>query len=178
MTQTKVERKWYVVDANGQVLGRLASRVASILRGKHKPQYAPHIDFGDHIIVVNAEGIVLTGNKIAEKELTRYSGYPGGLKRISYQKLVKEKPELIVEKAIKGMLPHTRLGRKMAKKLKVYRGPDHPHEAQKPEPSQSGNRQEEGGRGQGVDTGRRRPETRERQILQGLLSAGSHHYPC
>jgi large subunit ribosomal protein L13 len=134
MVQSSIEKKWYVVDASGKVLGRLATQVASRLKGKHKPEYAPHMDVGDHIIVINAAGVVLTGNKISQKELTRYSGYPGGLKRISYETLMKEKPELVVEKAIKGMLPHTRLGRKMAKKLKVYRGPEHPHEAQKPEP--------------------------------------------
>lgn len=136
MAESSVEKKWYVVDARGRVLGRLASRVASILRGKHKPQYAPHMDIGDHIIVINASGVVLTGNKVAQKELTRYSGYPGGLKHVSYERLMREKPELVVEKAIKGMLPHTKLGRKMAKKLRVYRGPEHPHEAQKPEPLQ------------------------------------------
>ena len=136
MVESSVEKKWYVVDARGRVLGRLASRVASILRGKHKPQYAPHMDIGDHIIVINASGVVLTGNKVAQKELTRYSGYPGGLKHVSYERLMREKPELVVEKAIKGMLPHTKLGRKMAKKLRVYRGPEHPHEAQKPEPLQ------------------------------------------
>jgi large subunit ribosomal protein L13 len=128
-----VDRKWYVVDASGQVLGRLASRVAGILRGKHKPQYAPHIDVGDHVIVVNASKIVLTGKKTGQKEMTRYSGYAGGLKRIGYEKLMAERPEFVVEKAIKGMLPHTRLGRKMAKKLRVYREATHPHEAQKPE---------------------------------------------
>lgn len=131
---TTVERKWYVVDANGKVLGRLASRVARILRGKHKPEYASHVDVGDHVIVINAAGIVLTGKKASQKEMTRYSGYPGGLKRIRYDRLLKEKPEFVVEKAIKGMLPHTKLGRKMAKKLRVYAGPDHPHHAQKPEP--------------------------------------------
>jgi large subunit ribosomal protein L13 len=136
MVKSSIEKKWYVVDASGKVLGRLASRVASILRGKHKPQYAPHMDIGDHIIVINAGDVLLTGNKVAQKELTRFSGYPGGLKRISYERLMREKPELVVEKAIKGMLPHTKLGRKMAKKLKVYRGPEHPHEAQKPEPLQ------------------------------------------
>ncbi len=128
-----VERKWYVVDADGQVLGRLASRVAGILRGKHKPQYAPHVDIGDHVIVINASKIVLTGRKLEQKEMTRYSGYPGGLKRISYEKLMARKPEVVVEKAIRGMLPHTKLGRKMAKKLRVYGGAEHPHEAQKPE---------------------------------------------
>jgi large subunit ribosomal protein L13 len=128
------ERKWFVIDANGKVLGRLATAVATRLRGKHKPEYAPNIDVGDHVIVVNAAGIRLTGNKIREKELKRFSGYPGGLRRVPYEKLMAERPELAVEKAIKGMLPHTRLGRKMAKKLKVYRGPEHSHEAQRPEP--------------------------------------------
>lgn len=134
MSEAKIERKWYVVDAKGKVLGRLASRVAQILRGKHKPQYAPHIDVGDHVIVINASEVVLTGKKVEQKEMMRFSGYPGGLKRIPYAKLMKHKPEIVVEKAIKGMLPHTRLGRKMAKKLRVYAGPDHPHQAQKPEP--------------------------------------------
>jgi large subunit ribosomal protein L13 len=136
MGQNNHEVRWYVVDAGGKVLGRLASQIASRLRGKHRPEYAPHMDVGDHIIVVNASAVVLTGNKVLQKELTRYSGYPGGLKRISYKELMKDKPELVVEKAIKGMLPHTKLGRKMAKKLRVYAGPDHPHEAQKPEPLQ------------------------------------------
>jgi large subunit ribosomal protein L13 len=136
MGQTNVESKWYVVDADGMVLGRLASRIASRLRGKHKHEFVPYLDKGDHIIVVNAAGIRLTGKKAAQKELKRYSGYPGGLKRTSYEKLLKDKPELVVEKAIKGMLPHNRLGRKLAKKLRVYSGPDHPHEAQKPEPLQ------------------------------------------
>jgi large subunit ribosomal protein L13 len=134
MAEVKVERKWYVVDAQGKVLGRLATRVAHMLRGKHKPEYAPYLDVGDHIIVVNAAGIVLTGRKTEQKEMTRYSGYPGGLRRVSYKELLKEKPAFVVERAVKGMLPRTRLGRKMAKKLKVYAGPDHPHEAQKPEP--------------------------------------------
>jgi large subunit ribosomal protein L13 len=136
MGQANHEVRWYVVDAGGKVLGRLASQVASRLRGKHRPEYAPHTDVGDYIIVVNASGVVLTGNKVLQKEMKRYSGYPGGLKSVSYKKLMKEKPELAVEKAIKGMLPHTRLGRKMAKKLRVYAGPQHPHEAQKPEPLQ------------------------------------------
>jgi large subunit ribosomal protein L13 len=134
MGQSETERKWYVVDAHGKVLGRLASQVATRLRGKHKPQYVPHLDMGDHIIVINASGIVLTGNKATQKELMRYSGFPGGLKRVSYERLLKEKPELVVEKAIRGMLPHTKLGKRMAKKLRVYAGPDHPHQAQKPEP--------------------------------------------
>jgi large subunit ribosomal protein L13 len=134
MSDGKVESKWYVVDAQGKVLGRLATRVASMLRGKHKPQYAPYLDVGDHVIVVNAAGITLTGQKADQKEMTRYSGYPGGLRRIPYKKLLAEKPAMVVERAVKGMLPHTKLGRKMAKKLKVYAGPDHPHAAQKPEP--------------------------------------------
>lgn len=127
------DRKWYVVDASGQVLGRLASRVANILRGKHKPQYAPHVDIGDHVIVINASKIVLSGKKVGQKELARFSGYAGGLRKIKYEKLLKQKPEMVVEKAIRGMLPHTKLGRKMAKKLRVYREAKHPHEAQKPE---------------------------------------------
>lgn len=134
MGKNVLERKWFVVDATGKVLGRLATPVASILRGKHKPQFAPNIDVGDHVIVINAAGVKLTGNKIQEKELQHFSGYAGGLRRIPYEKLMKERPELVIEKAIKGMLPHNRLGRKMAKKLKVYRGPEHPHQAQKPEP--------------------------------------------
>jgi large subunit ribosomal protein L13 len=128
------ERKWYVVDATDKVLGRLATAVAVRLRGKHKPQFAPNVDIGDHVIVVNAAAVKLTGNKIKEKELQHFSGYPGGLRRIPYTELMATRPELVVEKAIKGMLPHNRLGRKMAKKLKVYRGAEHPHEAQKPEP--------------------------------------------
>ena len=133
MAEGKVESKWYVVDAEGKVLGRLATRVAAMLKGKHKPQYAPHLDVGDHVIVINAAGIMLTGQKADQKEITRYSGHPGGLRRLSYKRLLKEKPEMLVERAIKGMLPHTKLGRKMARKLRVYSGPDHPHEAQKPE---------------------------------------------
>jgi large subunit ribosomal protein L13 len=134
MGKTTVERKWYVVNAEGQILGRLASRVAHVLRGKHKPEYAPHMDVGDHIVIINAGAVRLTGNKIRQKTVTRYSGYPGGLKRIPYERLLREKPERAVERAVKGMLPHNRLGRKMSKKLKVYAGPEHPHEAQKPEP--------------------------------------------
>jgi large subunit ribosomal protein L13 len=133
MVEGKVESKWYVVDARGKVLGRLATRVAGMLRGKHKPQYAPYLDVGDHIIVVNAAGILLTGQKAQQKEMTRYTGYSGGLRRLPYSKLLKEKPEFVVEHAIRGMLPRTKLGRKMAKKLRVYAGPDHPHQAQKPE---------------------------------------------
>jgi large subunit ribosomal protein L13 len=129
----EIQRKWYVLDATGKPLGRLATEVARILRGKHKPIYTPHIDTGDHVIVINAEKVVLTGQKLQQKEYIRHTGYPGGLKRIKYEKLMQEKPERAVEKAIKGMLPHNRLGRAMARKLRVYRGPDHKHQAQVPE---------------------------------------------
>ncbi len=129
----EIQRKWYVLDATGKPLGRLATEVARILRGKHKPIYTPHIDTGDHVIVINAEKVVLTGPKLQQKEYIRHTGYPGGLKRIKYEKIMQEKPERAVEKAIKGMLPHNRLGRAMARKLRVYRGPDHKHQAQVPE---------------------------------------------
>jgi large subunit ribosomal protein L13 len=129
----EIQRKWYILDAAGKPLGRLATEAARILRGKHKPIYTPHIDTGDHVIVINAEKVVLTGNKLKQKEYIRHSGYPGGLKRTKYEKLMQQKPEFVVEKAIKGMLPHNRLGRAMARKLRVYRGPDHKHQAQVPE---------------------------------------------
>ncbi|ACL68912.1 50S ribosomal protein L13 [Halothermothrix orenii] len=129
----EVERQWYVVDATDKVLGRLATKIAEILRGKHKPTFTPHVDTGDYVIVVNADKVKLTGRKWEQKKYYRHSGYPGGLKEMSYEKLLQTKPELIIEKAVRGMLPHNRLGRKMIKKLKVYAGPDHPHEAQKPE---------------------------------------------
>lgn len=125
--------KWYVVDGSGQPLGRLASQVAAILRGKHKPTFTPHMDTGDHVIVINADKVVLTGNKLSQKKYYRHSGYPGGLKEKTYEELMNENPELAVEKAVKGMLPHNKLGRKMLKKLKVYRGDSHPHQAQQPE---------------------------------------------
>jgi large subunit ribosomal protein L13 len=127
-----IERHWYVVDADGAVLGRLASHVATILRGKHKPIYAPHADTGDHVIVVNAKGIRLSGGKEREKVYYRHSGYPGGLRQIGYETLLSSRPALAVEKAIVGMLPKTRLGRQMLKKLSVYEGAEHPHQAQKP----------------------------------------------
>ncbi len=129
----EVERKWYVIDADGQTLGRLASEVAVILRGKHKAIYTPHVDTGDFVIIINAEKVVLTGNKLDQKKYRRHSGYPGGLKEVSYRDLMDRRPERAVEVAIKGMLPHNRLGRQMFKKLKVYRGSEHPHAAQKPE---------------------------------------------
>jgi len=128
-----IERHWYVIDAQGAVLGRLASEVAKILRGKHKPIFAPHADTGDHVIVVNARGVRLTGNKEQEKAFYRHSGYPGGLRRIGYARLMAERPSLAVERAIRGMLPKNRLGRQMIKKLAVYEGPTHPHKAQRPQ---------------------------------------------
>lgn len=130
----EVQRDWYVVDATGIPLGRLATRVATILRGKHKPQYTPHVDTGDYVVVINAEKVRLTGNKLRQKVYRRHSGHPGGLKEVSAEKLLAERPELVVEKAVKGMLPKNTLGRQMGKKLKVYAGPDHPHQAQDPRP--------------------------------------------
>jgi large subunit ribosomal protein L13 len=127
-----IERRWYVVDADGAVLGRLATQVATILRGKHKPIYAPHADTGDHVIVVNAKGIRMTGGKDQSKVYVRHSGYPGGLRRIGFERLLSERPASIVEKAIGGMLPKNRLGRQMLKKLAVYEGAEHPHAAQQP----------------------------------------------
>lgn len=129
----EVERKWFVVDAEGKTLGRLASEVAKILRGKHKPIYTPHVDTGDHVIIINAEKVFLSGRKLDQKMYRRHSGFPGGLKEMTYRKLMSEKPELAVFKAVKGMIPHNRLGRQMIKKLRVYRGPEHPHQAQQPE---------------------------------------------
>jgi large subunit ribosomal protein L13 len=129
-----IERRWYVVNADGAVLGRLASEVAKVLRGKHKPIFAPHMDTGDNVIVVNARGIRLTGGKETEKRYYRHSGYPGGIRGLEYTRLLAERPALAVEKAIKGMLPKNRLGRQMFTKLAVYEGPEHPHQAQKPVP--------------------------------------------
>jgi len=129
-----VERKWYLVDASGKVLGRLASAIARILRGKHKPTFSPHIDTGDFVVVVNAKKIRLTGAKWKKKVYYRHSGYPGGLKSFTAEELFSRKPEELIRLAVKGMLPKNRLGRKLLKKLKVYAGPDHPHQAQKPEP--------------------------------------------
>ena len=128
-----VERKWYVVDADGMVLGRLASQVANILRGKNKPIYTPHVDTGDHVIIVNASKIVLTGKKLDQKIYYHHSGYAGGLKEIKYRKLIAEKPEFAVRHAIVGMLPKGPLGRQMASKLRIYAGPEHEQAAQKPE---------------------------------------------
>ncbi len=129
----EVTRKWYVIDAAGKPLGRVATMAATLLRGKHKPIYTPHIDTGDYVIVVNAEKVALTGRKLDQKIYFRHSGYEGGLKRTVYRQLMAKKPDFAVEKAIRGMLPHNRLGRAMFKKLKVYRGSEHPHSAQQPE---------------------------------------------
>lgn len=128
-----VERKWYVVDAEGQRLGRLASEIASILRGKHKPTYTPHVDTGDHVIIVNAEKVELTGNKINDKKYYRHSGYTGGIKERNANEMRTNHPEQMIEIAVRGMLPKGPLGRKMFKKLHVYRGPEHKNQAQKPE---------------------------------------------
>jgi large subunit ribosomal protein L13 len=130
---SEVERAWYVVDAEGLVLGRLATEVASILRGKRKPIFAPHLDTGDHVIIVNAAKIVLTSDKAERKTVYRHSGYPGGLKSESFAQLLARKPEEAVRRSIKGMLPKNRLGRQMLTKLKVYAGPHHPHAAQQPQ---------------------------------------------
>ncbi|KJS14361.1 MAG: 50S ribosomal protein L13 [Desulfotomaculum sp. BICA1-6] len=128
----EVRRKWYIIDAEGKVLGRIAAEAAKILRGKHKPDFTPNVNTGDHVIVINADKVVLTGNKLQQKFYYRHSGYPGGLKATRYDKLMQTKPELAVTRAITGMLPHTSLGRDMATKLRVYRGADHPHQAQMP----------------------------------------------
>ncbi len=128
-----VERKWYVVDATGLPLGRLATRVASVLRGKHKPTYTPNVDTGDFVIVINTDKVVLTGNKLEDKFYRYHTGYIGGLKEIPYKKLMAEKSDLAVYEAVKGMLPKNSLGRAMLKKLRVYKGAEHNHTAQKPE---------------------------------------------
>ena len=132
-TPKDVERKWYILDAANKPLGRLATEAARLLRGKHKPIFTPHIDTGDHVIVINAEKVILTGNKLQKKRFYRLSRFPGGLKSMDYQTLLATKPELAIEKAVKGMIPHNRLGREMMKKIRIYRGAEHPHTAQKPE---------------------------------------------
>ncbi|WP_087103091.1 50S ribosomal protein L13 [Brachybacterium nesterenkovii] len=128
-----VERSWYVIDATDVVLGRLASQAAQLLRGKHKPVFAPHVDAGDYVIIINADKVALTGNKRETKLAYRHSGYPGGLRSVKYSELLEQRPELAVEKAIKGMLPHNKLADQQIKKLKVYRGAEHPHAAQQPQ---------------------------------------------
>ena len=131
---SEITRKWYVVDAEGLVLGRLSTEVARVLRGKHKPVFVPHLDTGDHVIVINADKVVLTANKAEQKMVYRHSGYPGGLKTQSFAAAQAAKPEEAVRRAVRGMLPKNRLGRQMLTKLKVYAGPNHPHSAQQPEP--------------------------------------------
>ena len=128
------ERTWYVVDARDVVLGRLATRVAHVLRGKHKPTFAPHLDMGDFVIVVNADQVRLTGTKGEQKLAYRHSGFPGGLKSVPFARMLAERPEQLVERAVRGMLPRNTVGRAQLKKLKVYAGPDHPHAAQSPAP--------------------------------------------
>lgn len=130
----EIDRDWYVVDAEGQTLGRLASRIATILRGKHKPIYTPHLDCGDFVIVLNADKVRVTGRKMDQKFYYRYSGYPGGLSQISLRDQLARHPERVLQAAIRGMLPKNKLGRQMIKKLKVYAGDEHPHQAQQPKP--------------------------------------------
>lgn len=130
----EVQREWFVVDASGKTLGRLATEVARILRGKHKPTYSPMIDVGDYVIVVNAEKVRVTGRKLTQKFYYRHSGYPGGFKQVSLRDMLARHPTRVIEYAVRGMLPKNALGRRMFKKLKVYAGPDHPHQAQNPKP--------------------------------------------
>jgi large subunit ribosomal protein L13 len=129
-----ITRQWHVIDASGVVLGRLASQAAVLLRGKHKPIFAPHVDTGDFVVIINADKVALSGNKLEQKQAYRHSGYPGGLRSVSYGELMEKHPERAVEKAVRGMLPKNSLGRKTLRKLKVYAGPDHPHQAQQPVP--------------------------------------------
>jgi len=130
----RADRQWYVVDAEGKVLGRMASEIAKVLRGKHKPQFTPNLDFGDFVIVVNARRIRLTGSKLSDKVYYRHTEFPGGIRKQTAAKILTEKPERLLKLAVKGMLPKNRLSRKLVTKLKVYAGPEHPHGAQKPQP--------------------------------------------
>jgi len=131
---TDNEIKWYIIDANGKTLGRLATQVAMVLRGKNQPTYTPHVDIGNRVVVINAEKVVVTGKKPDQKKYYHHSGYPGGLKAKTFKEMIQHKPEQVVHHAVRGMLPQNRLGRKLGKKLKVYRGPEHPHQAQQPQP--------------------------------------------
>jgi large subunit ribosomal protein L13 len=131
---SEIQRAWYVVDADGLVLGRLASEVARILRGKHRPYFAPHVDTGDHVVVINADKVVMTSGKAGDKMAYRHSGYPGGLRSTSYAELLDRSPDELIRRSVRGMLPKNSLGRAMLGKLNVYAGPDHPHAAQRPEP--------------------------------------------
>ena len=130
----EIKRQWYVVDATDKILGRLASEIAQVLRGKRKPEYAPHADIGDHVIVINAEKVRITGNKAEDKVYYRHTGYPGGLRSTSYRRLQERHPDRVIRKAVRGMLPHNNLGRMQSKKLRVYAGGEHRHEAQNPQP--------------------------------------------
>ena len=132
--ESEVERSWYVIDLEGQTVGRVASKIATVLRGKHKPIYTPHVDCGDYVVCINADKVEFSGNKLTDKVYNRHSGYPGGLKSIRAEELLDRAPEQVITYAVQGMLPGTKLGRKMLKKLKVYAGEEHPHHAQKPEP--------------------------------------------
>jgi large subunit ribosomal protein L13 len=134
VTPDQITRQWWLVDAEGETLGRLASRVAQVLRGKHKPMYTPHLDTGDHVVVINAERVRLTGRKIDQKRYYRHSGYPGGLKETPVRRMLDTHPERVIEYAVWGMMPKGKLGRQMFKKLRVYAGPEHPHVAQRPAP--------------------------------------------
>lgn len=129
-----ITRDWYMVDAEGQTLGRLATRIATVLRGKHKPTYTPHMDMGDHVIVINADKVVLSGAKADQKQYHSHSGFPGGIRSVPFATMLEKKPTDVVEKAVKGMLPKNKLGNAMGLKLKVYAGSEHPHEAQQPQP--------------------------------------------
>ena len=131
---SEITREWHVVDAEGLIVGRMATEVASLLRGKHKPTYSPHIDTGDHVIIVNADKVIMSGDKANSKQLYRHSGYPGGIKSESFAKMLQRKPADAVRRSVKGMLPKGSLGRQQLGKLKVYAGPDHPHQAQNPQP--------------------------------------------
>ncbi len=130
----EVERRWQLIDAEGKTLGRLAAEIARLLRGKDKPRYTPHVDTGDFVVVVNAEKVAVTGKKAEQKVYRRHTGYPGGLKETSYETMLERRPTEVLRKAVKGMMPRTRLGRAQLRKLKVYAGPEHPHEAQSPQP--------------------------------------------
>lgn len=131
--KTEIKKKWYLVDAEGKILGRLASKIAQVLSGKNKPIYTPYLDTGDFVVVINAKKVKVTGNKEKKKIYYHYSGYPGGMKEIVYEKLMEKKPTIIIQKAVRGMLPKSKLGRKMLKKLKIYAGTEHRHQAQNPE---------------------------------------------
>lgn len=132
--EDEITQEWYLVDANDQLLGRLATKIAAILLGKHKPNFTPGVDLGDYVVVINAKKIRVTGNKLDSKIYYRYSGYPSGMKEITLRNKLAKQPELVIRQAVWGMLPHNRLGRKLIKKLKVYAGPEHPHQAQQPKP--------------------------------------------